>query len=204
MLSVVWSLRNSWASSNFLCYLCFRRWRCPAQCLHSMQSRVYTIAGRPSVCPINRQQQRRPEGLLLSDLEAGGINDSCGRAASAVVEAPALSNKCGQRHVESRRRRLNRELLSCFMRNKWPDKSDYKLLFLRETAGLSYWVLWSALQRFSDPEREARDMVRLHLQSNDVGQSAQTGALRLHHLPARSIRLNFSQDSHSTGRNVQQ
>jgi len=34
-------------------------------CLHSM---VYVTVGRPSVCPINRKQQRQPFCLLLSAL----------------------------------------------------------------------------------------------------------------------------------------
>jgi len=52
------------------------------QCPRSMQSRVYVTVGcpssvRPSVCAIDRQQQRRPVGLLLSDLRrlrAGDID----------------------------------------------------------------------------------------------------------------------------------
>jgi len=45
-----------------------------APTMHSMRSRVYVTVGRPSVRPsvrpIDRQQQRRPAGLLLS---AGGV-----------------------------------------------------------------------------------------------------------------------------------
>jgi len=36
----------------------------------------------------------------------------CRRTAGAVLQAPALSSKCGQRHVESRRRRLNTDFCS--------------------------------------------------------------------------------------------
>ena len=60
--------------------------------------------GRASVCPIDRQQQRRPTGLLLSAGLCGGCRSI---DAGAVLHAPALSSKCGWRHVESRRRRLN-------------------------------------------------------------------------------------------------
>ena len=34
------------------------------------------------------------------------VIDSFGRAAGVVLQAPALSSKCGYRHVDSRRRRL--------------------------------------------------------------------------------------------------
>ena len=51
-----------------------------------MRSRVYVTVGRPSVrlsvCLINRQQQRRPVGLLLS---AGVCNIYLPIAASAVL-----------------------------------------------------------------------------------------------------------------------
>jgi len=50
--------------------------------VHSMPSRVYVTDGRlsvcPSVCPIDRQQQRRPAGLLLISI------DSCGRRAACA------------------------------------------------------------------------------------------------------------------------
>jgi len=35
----------------------------------------------PSVCPVDRQQQRRAAGLLLSAVRAGDINDSPAAAA---------------------------------------------------------------------------------------------------------------------------
>jgi len=41
---------------------------------YSMQRKVYGTAGRPSVCPIDPQQQRRTAGLLLSALWAGDID----------------------------------------------------------------------------------------------------------------------------------
>ena len=60
---------------------------------------------RPSVyLPIDRQQRRRPMGLLLS-----AERYSCRRAAGST--APALSSKCGQSHTDSRRMRLNTGLL---------------------------------------------------------------------------------------------
>jgi len=39
-----------------------------------MLSRVYLTVERPSVCPINQQQRRRPAGLLLSALRAEDID----------------------------------------------------------------------------------------------------------------------------------
>jgi len=44
------------------------------RCLHSMRSRVYVTVGCPSLCPIDRQQQRRPASLLLSVMQAGDID----------------------------------------------------------------------------------------------------------------------------------
>jgi len=64
----------------------------------------------PSVCPIDRQQQRRPGGLLLSALCTCGQEisiNSCGLTASAMLQAPALSSKCGQHFIESQQRRLS-------------------------------------------------------------------------------------------------
>jgi len=48
-------------------------------------------SGRVSVCPIDRQQQRRLAGLLLSALREEISIDSCGRRATG---APAVSSKC--------------------------------------------------------------------------------------------------------------
>ena len=48
------------------------------RCPNSMQSSVYVTVECPSerlsVCPVNRQQQRRAAGLLLSSPLAGDIN----------------------------------------------------------------------------------------------------------------------------------
>jgi len=44
---------------------------------------------RPSVCPIDRQQQRRPASLLMGTLRTGDIN-SCGRAAGAIAFLQAV------------------------------------------------------------------------------------------------------------------
>ena len=83
-------------------------------CLHSMWSRVYVMVERPSVhlsvCPISRQQQRRPAGLLLSTLWAGD-SSGCHAAAGASCRqqcrrSTVLSSKRRQRRVESRWRRL--------------------------------------------------------------------------------------------------
>ena len=38
--------------------------------------------------------------------------DSCGHVAVAVQQAPTLSSKCGQRHVDSRRMRLSAQLFT--------------------------------------------------------------------------------------------
>ena len=52
-----------------------------------MRSRVYNswASVRLSVCPIDRQQQRRLAGMLLSALRAGDIG--------AVLQAPALQQQ---------------------------------------------------------------------------------------------------------------
>ena len=46
------------------------------------------ICVRPSVCPFDRQQQRRPAGLLLSSLLAGDVDHllrtRCGRRAAGA------------------------------------------------------------------------------------------------------------------------
>jgi len=60
----------------------------------------------PSVCPIDRQQQQWPAGLLLSPRGQEILIDSCGRHAAGA----ALSSKCGQRYVDSRRSKLNTDL----------------------------------------------------------------------------------------------
>jgi len=61
----------------------------------------------PSVSPIDRQQQRRSAGLLPSALWTGDWWIPAGD----LLQALALSSNCGQRLVESRRRRLNTDLL---------------------------------------------------------------------------------------------
>ena len=57
---------------------------------------------RPSVCPIDQQQQRSAAGIPLSAPRAGCIDRQ---------QATALSSKCGQCHVDRRRTRLNTDLL---------------------------------------------------------------------------------------------
>ena len=49
---------------------------------------------RPSVCPVDRQQQRCAAGLLLRALRVGHIDRQ---------QATALSSKCEQCHRHSRR-----------------------------------------------------------------------------------------------------
>jgi len=70
-----------------------------------MRYRVYVTLKRPSVspsvCPVYRQQQRPPAGLLLS-APWGRIYRS--------IAGTALSNQCGQCRVDSRGTRLNTNL----------------------------------------------------------------------------------------------
>jgi len=66
---------------------------------------------RPSVCPIDRQQQRRPAGLLLSALRTGGID----RLLQGRRLAVSSGRECGQCYVVSRRKKLNGDLLKCTM-----------------------------------------------------------------------------------------
>jgi len=88
---------------------------------HSMRSGIYVTVERPavchSVCPIDRQQQRWPAGLLLSAVRARDIDrqppaprTSCRRA----KQQRRRSSKCGQCHVDfgSLGTRLNTDLLS--------------------------------------------------------------------------------------------
>ena len=63
-------------------------WHCP----YSMQSRICVTVGCPSVCPIDRQQQRQPAGLLLS---IGVCSRYWSLAVGAMLQAPVLSSKCG-------------------------------------------------------------------------------------------------------------
>ena len=83
------------------------------RCLHTvLNRRVYVTVERPSVrppaCPVDRQQQRRQARCCWLRRRLQQISaDSCLRCAAA----PALSSKCGQRHVHSRRRRLNTRLV---------------------------------------------------------------------------------------------
>ena len=77
-----------------------------------LRSRVYETARGPSVSvrlsvPIDRQQQRRTAGLLMSALRPTISVHSCGRR--------------GQRHVDSRRGRLNTDYLDATStRLAWP------------------------------------------------------------------------------------
>jgi len=63
---------------------------------HILRSRVYLTVGRPSVCPsvcpIHRQKQLRPAGLLLSAVVCSGYRSI---TAGAVIQAPVLSSKRG-------------------------------------------------------------------------------------------------------------
>ena len=84
-------------------------------------SRVYVTVARPSVrpsvCPIYRQQQRRPAGVLPSAPPAGtryrsivaSAQQQGRRRSTAHSSSTVISSKCEQCHVYSRRRRLNSE-----------------------------------------------------------------------------------------------
>jgi len=67
------------------------------------------VSVRPSVCPVDRQQQRRAAGLPMS-VGAGSRYRSIAAGAAYLSILLQANSKCGQRHVESRRRRLSTEL----------------------------------------------------------------------------------------------
>ena len=109
--------------NDFQPRLSFSYWRYQ----HGMPSRARVTVGhlsvRLSVCPIVRQQQRWPAGLLLSvlwtedidrQLPASALRISCRRAQQQRRRSTtALSSKCGQCHVDSRGTRLNNESQTC-------------------------------------------------------------------------------------------
>ena len=84
-----------------------------------MRIRVYETferpSVRPSVCPVDGQQQRRASGLTpsvpragdIDRLQAPALSNNGARPARHGTRSVALISKCGQRHVDSRRRRLN-------------------------------------------------------------------------------------------------
>ena len=84
-----------------------------------IRCRVYVTVERPacppvcpSVCLSHRStKQRRAPGLLLSALRAD-VDRQLRLAAGVMLQAPPLSSKCGQRHVDNRQRRLNIDLLN--------------------------------------------------------------------------------------------
>jgi len=87
-------------------------WRFP----HSICSKVYVMLGRTSVCRTSsaslshRSTAATAVGGFVAERPAGARSiDSCAHRAAG---APALSSNCGQRHVESRRRRLNTDVFS--------------------------------------------------------------------------------------------
>jgi len=67
------------------------------------------VSVRPSVCPVDRQQQRRAAGLPMS-VGAGSRYRSIAAGAAYLSILLQANSKCGQRHVESRSRRLSTEL----------------------------------------------------------------------------------------------
>ena len=94
------------------------------QDLHNGQASVCPSV-RPSVCSIDRRQQRRPAGLLLSAV-VSSRHQSIAAGAVAALKSPALSSKRGgQRRRESRRGRLSEDLLLSSMPN--PDRSHFWL-----------------------------------------------------------------------------
>jgi len=81
-----------------------------------MRSRVYETderpSLRPSVCPIDRQQQLRAVGLLLSaprpaDIDRQQAPALSSNGAAARGHSTAISSKCGQCHVDNRGTTLN-------------------------------------------------------------------------------------------------
>ena len=74
-----------------------------------MRNGAYETVERPSLSPIDQQQQQWPAGLLLSALLAGDIDrprrapaprTSCRRAQQQRRRSTALSSKCGQCHAD--------------------------------------------------------------------------------------------------------
>jgi len=51
-----------------------------------MRSRVYVTVGCPSVCPIDRYQQRRPAGLLLSAVQTGDQTIAAGAVLQSGIQ----------------------------------------------------------------------------------------------------------------------
>jgi len=84
-----------------------------SRCRLSMRSRVYLTVGRPSVRPSVRLSHRSTAATAAGGFAAvrrAGVRYRS-TAEGAMLQVPALSSKCGQHHVESRRRRHNTNLL---------------------------------------------------------------------------------------------
>ena len=81
--------RNDLSCRHFACWFVLQLFTLP----HSMRSRIYETVQRPSirpsVCPIDRQQQRRAASLQLSTLWAGDIDRQ--RRAPALSSMRAVS-----------------------------------------------------------------------------------------------------------------
>ena len=75
-----------------------------------MRSRVYVTVERPSVCLSRQSTAATVAGGFAAERPAGRRYRST--AAGAVLQAPALSSKSGQRHLEIRRRRLKTDSTS--------------------------------------------------------------------------------------------
>ena len=56
-----------------------------------MRSRVYETVERPSVCPVDRQQQRRAAGLLLSVSRAGDRSVAAAQRSAANESSVVLT-----------------------------------------------------------------------------------------------------------------
>jgi len=68
----------------------------------------------PSFCLSVIYELLAPERAVTASsglVEKLRVASACARAVGAMKQAPALSSKCGQRHVDNRRRRLNTDLL---------------------------------------------------------------------------------------------
>ena len=83
-------------------------WYCP----HGTPGRIYETVERPSVCLVDRQQQRRPASLLLSTVRSWGAGAHQRRARST-----ASSSKCGQCHVDRWGMKLNRQIFILVLLN---------------------------------------------------------------------------------------
>ena len=128
------------------------------RCRHSLRSRVHVTLGRPSVLPCILSIDSSNSGRRVCCWAPCGQDisiDSCERDAGVVLQAPELSSTCGQRHVESRRRRLNTDLVSiavdsrvwrlycspCSFQSSYFCLISLNFALSRKNLGLCYWPI---------------------------------------------------------------